>query len=317
MKLGRNDLCSCNSGKKYKKCCLRTVFPERNIITLDTCICRYLMNDAESPWYADFCEMSKKGIHFCIADVCAVELLKQFLSGKITVSDWVIIITKLRDFISSDFPILPGKKQLFQLAGTHDIENENDFDWGFEKKYSNTLFRLMSNITNSPETLPSEYFDYNGQKYQCSLPDINNFESALEDERNTWICNITQIASTIAKPLEENLIQEIKKDQDTVFENIIPISQRMDLLIRYMVHIIYMSRQGKTPYNPESLKNKNDGIDFVALFSIILPSRFCTIDHVKQRLSQLKSFQSEWIVTPENVVDLYKSQKLYRLQWFS
>ena len=24
MKLGRNDKCHCNSGKKYKKCCLRT-----------------------------------------------------------------------------------------------------------------------------------------------------------------------------------------------------------------------------------------------------------------------------------------------------
>ena len=315
MKFERNSPCPCGSGKKYKKCCLNVGFTDQNIITLDTCVCRSLINCRESPWYDVFCKMRDQGFQFCLADVCSVELMNQFISGQISPDQWRVMIGKLKRFISPLFPILPGKKQLFQIIGTEDKEQDDKdiLDVGFEMEYSNALFQMMRKTQKSGKVIKEFVYKSKTIRYQTSNF-ITEIPVALQTERENWINQVKKHSNDYQMSFEDT-VRVMKIDLDGSFQNSIPLSHRMDLLIKRLVDVSFMATKRKEPYNPCSQKRKNDGIDFVALFTIILPSRFCTLDHMKNCLQNLKSFQKDWVLKPQEIADLYNAGQLKRLCW--
>lgn len=202
MKFERNSPCPCGSGKKYKKCCLNVGFTDQNIITLDTCVCRSLINCRESPWYDVFCKMRDQGFQFCLADVCSVELMNQFISGQISPDQWRVMIGKLKRFISPLFPILPGKKQLFQIIGTEDKEQDDKdiLDVGFEMAYSNALFQMMGKTQKSGEVIKEFVYKSKTIRYQTSNF-ITEIPVALQTERENWINQVKNIPTITKCPL--------------------------------------------------------------------------------------------------------------------
>ncbi|MBD1558512.1 SEC-C domain-containing protein [Vibrio sp. S9_S30] len=74
MKLGRNDLCSCGSGKKYKRCCMNSVSKQHaemfdeveNILSMNTdlsldelnVVLKHRVNDRNNQPITDFCGLS-------------------------------------------------------------------------------------------------------------------------------------------------------------------------------------------------------------------------------------------------------------------
>ena len=89
---------------------------------------------------------------------------------------------------------------------------------------------------------------------------------------------------------------------------------RVDLLIKYLAEITTSTAKIIEPYNPNSPKRKNDGLDFLIIFPLVIPAIICTNDKLT-KLKSIKSFQTEWILNPDDLVERWNRKKLFPLTW--
>ena len=95
----------------------------------------------------------------------------------------------------------------------------------------------------------------------------------------------------------------------------IKASIKMDLLILYMANLITRAGSLFQPYNPNTSKKKNDGIDMQLLHTLMLPARICSKDGLSTPRT-LGSFQAKWILKPEELVSMRQQDgKLEPLSW--
>lgn len=316
-------------------------------VVLDTNVCRALANDSESCWYNDFIAMKREGIEFCLADIAIVELINQFQQNAIDCNDWRKITTKLKDIISRNFPILPGRRQLFHMSGITEKEDPETFDEEFEECYSQKSFEAIIN-SDQPWNLPQKIeLNVNGRKYNCESL-FEKVSEELQKIRDDWsrrikqtskkqkelninnskdnfgISNgeiIRQILGRRGQALEvqrqnEELLYCLMSesiDRDFSSQDVKP-SERMNLLIRYRAHLIAKTASLYEPYNPDSKKRRNDGIDMQLLFTLMLPARICSKDMLKIPRG-LEVRQAAWILTPEELVEEWRNKKLKPLSF--
>ncbi|OPZ71320.1 MAG: hypothetical protein BWY83_01204 [bacterium ADurb.Bin478] len=285
--------------------------------------------------------MKKEGVCICIPDVCTVELLNQLKQKKIPSDEWQKMTSRLSGFISDVFPVLPGNKQLYSLAKIieSDCPDASDFDYRSELINLTNFWTTLSKI-ESKECLQHNHDDTS----QCIKLQFEKIELILQKEHEKYISHACRMRERIRADWESYLeqlpeeqrkqmkkdpqyhdrkfnawvvkfekkrfINDDKKQIDKIFQSSPVASVRMDLFIKYLVDIALGVARYTNALNPESNDRRNDGIDFLALRPMLLPSRFCTKDGIRNKLNCLKSFQASWVVTPSEAVDMWKAGEL-------
>lgn len=319
-------------------------FLNSNIVVLDTCVCRTLF--CETPiWFNDFVSMKRDGIEFCIADVAYAELIRQFQDGAILPNQWREMMVCLDQIVSETFPLLPGKKEMYDMIPVHDVDIENTpFDFKYEKILSQGCFMLMHQY-HTVEDLNTRHFFIQTSREKCEkITCVSSRTYAqLQAERDNWIKFVLKVAEDIRKSrtqigkecgltdAELRHIYKVKSDEyqtiemeqcrtamkqeiDKVLISTPAFSIRADLLLGYLAQMSTRAAKEKEPYNPSSKKKRNDGLDFLIAHALIIPSRVCSNDKLNA-LKAVDSFQNDWIITPERLVELWKNKQLNKLEW--
>lgn len=271
------------------------------IVILDTCVCRALENDNESTWYNDFLELKNHKTHFCLSDIATIELELAFIRQSISSAGWKKIIKKLRRILSPFFPIFPGGKQFFQMAGIcENTKNMEKFSYLEESRYSNDQFKAIAEYNKFSDVMHSQI----------------DLENALKQKTKQWLQLFDFQDTTInehaleffRKSSLEDLVITAKNEFDQNYYSVPPFSKRADLLIRYISSLQRRSLEKHEPYNPISKKKRNDGHDFAIIIPMIFPARVCTNDSLNG-IRTIKSYQSDWIVSPMEIAAEYKKTK--------
>jgi len=295
----------------------RSIIPEDEIsVALDNLIIRNFSCDTPA-WLDTFEEMANNKCHFSITDASLAELVNQFERGSVTEEEWAQIISHTSRFISKRLPVLPGKKQLFQMIGVHVCDAGNDFDPFFEAVYSQALWSYCSELRNSNDLQEKKFkFSYRGEEYGddfCS----GEIEEELMRERVCWVDAINQFSSNdkVSGNTVE-ILDAIKVGIDFWSSSTPPLFIRLNLVFQYLLHVIEDKSRSKQPYNPKAKSKKNDGIDFLLSFALAIPALLCTGDKkLIARVGRLSSYQKKWVLKPEELAEAWVSGTFLRPCW--
>lgn len=296
----------------------RHIIPEKEtIITLDTNIVRNLCYK-KYHWVTDFHNMSNENYNFCLSDYALFEFVNQFIKEKISIDEYKNCIRQLSKFISSKMPILFGMKILIQMTGISKIVSDSEFDPDYWKMYSKVIWKFIKNADNS------SYFKYKKIKFSVhnvlyeSKLDYNEMESSFQKERVEWIKFINKLKKLSKYHTLNNKPEKITFMKERISEWLFgdsSYSERVDILAKYMYHFIQNQADFSYPYNPNSQKNKNDGIDFKIIFFIILPSLICSEDRFIKGFQRLYSYQSKWFYKPLELAEAWKNNSIVKLNF--
>ena len=285
---------------------MRSIIPEsEQIVALDTKIGWELRN-TEPDWLKTFVSMSQSGYHFCISDIFIAEFLNQLEAGRLTPAEFMHAVKQMDRFISGVLPILPGKRQLYQMAGIHNLEMPPAEDPVFTQAYSIATWNWMKSITDhaSLNTNPTT-FTYNGQISKHPFqPSVVNAE--LQLERDRWIAWIESFDSVPKDTLylqRDEKLAEMRNDIDSDSHCVPTASTRYDLFLKFLLETAIQRNQSNGTFNPKTTRRQNDAIDSLLLLAFLLPGFVCTTDTpFVSRFDPIKSFQKEWFVTPNQLV---------------
>lgn len=150
MDIGRNDLCYCGSGKKYKKCCINknNNYDLEKLNSIDELVCK-------AEWYLKR-EENKKGSHllriawFDVQDICKSNNIKSIseydekYDGYDSLLNWiqtyedVLAMSEEKDKLYERLELWNTIEEIF------DLDNENELYWRERaiREKANTEFRL-------------------------------------------------------------------------------------------------------------------------------------------------------------------------------
>ena len=284
---------------------MRSIIPEsEQIVALDTKIGWELRN-TEPAWLKTFVSMSQSGYHFCISDIFIAEFFNQLETGRLTPAEFMHAVKQMDRFISGMLPILPGKRQLYQITGIHNPEMPQAEKPGFTQADSIAKWNWMKSITDyaSLSTNPTA-FTYNGQALEHTFQQgVVNAE--LQLERDTWIALIESFDSEPKDTLylqRDNRLAKMRSDIDSDSHCVPPASTRYDLLLKFLLETAIQRNQSVGEFNHKKTKRLNDAIDSLLLLTFLLPGFVCTTDTpFVSRFDPIKSFQKEWFITPNQL----------------
>lgn len=195
-------------------------------------------------------------------------------------------------------------------------EDSSQYNNEFEIEYSKAIWLYISSATSPDFFIKNKViFECNSKTYASKL-EIDEIKKAIKEERNFWISFIKEQRLNSTQFLKDNKNELLKNMKDSVNQGLLgnpPLSIRSDILIHYLFNIILDSSRNKTPYNPESNRNKNDGLDFLLGYSFIIPALLCTGDYtLKNRLKDLKSYQNNWVYSPEEIAQAWEDNILQK-----
>lgn len=288
----------------------------RIIIALDTNVIRELCYN-EPNWLPTFEEMSKNEYDFCLTDHLFAEFLNQLQRASISEDEYQKAIKNLSTFISSRLPILPGNRELFGMCGCLNIESRFNPDEAYS--FYHATYKLLSSATNIDDMLKGIEVSYGKKCMGIFLKSTEQIQKTIDEERDRWIEEIKSHDSFTEKELEDNkteIINTITNSLDKKIECDPSLSIRLDVAIRHKYRQIKIANRLGTPYNPESKKKINDGIDYNMDFIFMLPAILCTSDdNYYKIIKDLNSFQSQWIYKPGELSDAWNCKTLTAPSW--
>lgn len=273
------------------------------IVVLDTSPARNLgyANDPPS-WVETFINMTNSGYSFSLADNAFAELLSQMTSHAMGVEQAARMLKLLKTFLNPDLPILPGKSDLYALIGS----NERASDWSVDQVRSLSIDAW--NVLNRSSSATG------GR--------LSSVENELQSEREAWFAFFENLGKrdTTGEPLNEyehsQLTIALTSSDSKVPELSPPLSVRWDLQIRLLWRQYVRSNRTSKPYDPTSLKNRNDGIDFDLFHYFLLPAFVVATDRgFFEKLSDIKSYQKAWFWKPESLAKAWANGKRPRAIW--
>ena len=289
---------------------------DRVIIVLDTTVIRGLCYDDPS-WLSTFVEMSQNEYDFCLADHLVAEFLNQLQRGSISDAEYQRAIKKLSTFISPRLPILPGNRELFGMSGC--LSDKRKFDPDETFRFCNASYELLASANSFDDMLKGIEANYGEKHVKIFLKDSEQIQNAIDEERKRWIEEIKSHDVFTEKELDDNrteIINSMAASLDKKIECDPPLSIRLDVAIRHKFRQIKIANRLHTPYNPESKKKINDGIDYNMDFTFMLPAILCTSDTNYHRIiKELNSFQSNWVYLPDEILDEWKNNTLTAPNW--
>ena len=291
----------------------RPIIPEDDVIvSLDTNVVRHAYETGrEHDWVNDFAEMAKNGYHFCLTDIAAVELMNGLVSGAIPLDEWQCSVRSVQKFMSPILPVLPGKMQLFQMCGTYrnplrekeaGVFNDND-----EMAYSCAIWTLLKSAVSAKylSKIKVRVGNRGSCKYIC-FPTPDRCDKELDVEKNKWRENMAAVCGS-----DENGIEIDHEVSSTP-----PMSQRLDMAIKYFKWYNQQCHDTETPRNPMAKKRRNDGLDYSLVFALALPSLLCTSDgFIKDLHGRDDSFQKNWCYTPTELATAWRNDQVVKPEW--
>lgn len=217
-KIGRNDLCSCGSGKKYKKCCMNKSIDDKldDLEFIDRCI-------AKAEWY-DENEMIKKELKelrrawFFVSDICRKENIKTIkeydekYEGYNILSNWIqeydnlLYESNQEDYLVDRVNMCKEAKEIFDLDGY--------WDEHFTRSLANSYYRLGER--KQAEELITEYLQ------KDSAWGFGYIEMA------DWYLDFEEKDYEKARDiLEKALENENLKDKEVLYERLIDIFDKL------------------------------------------------------------------------------------------
>jgi hypothetical protein len=280
-------------------------------VTCDTGIFWEVLHK-NAPWLEDFKAMGKSGVIFSFADHALAEIIKQLEEGRFTEAEYVEAITACKDFITPDIPLVPGKRQLGQWCQPEPnlAELENHL------RYLRACWHLMTNSKTLKEFgYGVDYELQSGEKKKASL-NPGQAAQRLEEERTKWRDRFANVPSDWKDKSLPDRLKFLAGDLDSEIDCTPSLTTRLDAALRHENRMVELKSLAKTPYNPLSENNENDGIDFNMSYVFMKRILLCTLDGKYRRpIQDLKSYQSSWIFSPQDLVAARKSGKLVRPGW--
>lgn len=273
-------------------------------LALDTCAVRaHVHQDAERP---DLTLLAgQKGVLVSISDVASAELLIALLENRIPWDAWTKRIQELSTVLDPELPILPGGRQLAEMAGLVPSVGASVDD---AKAHSRALWRLLASAT-SPDDLKrgTTYTDSRGT--QGIKADLPTAQQVITDERQGWIKFIDKMKSFVTQGG-----WSLNKVQAIVTAGLQPqagessdLAAKLDALSRFLSGRIHQAAEPHEPYDPAGKKRKNDGIDLSLLYALAFPAVICTTDQwFINRVRESGSPQATQIVTVVELNELLR-----------
>ncbi|ODS34387.1 MAG: hypothetical protein SCARUB_00518 [Candidatus Scalindua rubra] len=285
---------------------------------MDTNVIRNLCY-ADEPWITTFQKMASDGYHFCLSDILFAEFLEQFERGSIIGEQYRIAIQRANMFVSRTLPVLPGKAELYQMSGIKDKHLSNDFDPEYTQRDSEAKWGWMKALSEPADlAIKVVRVKVGNQAYKYSFQ-AGVAARTLDEERLKWSQFVKQFDALTTNRIREKRTEILKKMaeiEDNWADCDPPLSVRFDLWNKNLFETVAQRSISKEPYNPESNKRKNDGIDFLLKQAFLLPALVCTADkNFIGRFANIDSFQKEWIYTPEDLTDAWTRKEITRPEW--
>lgn len=217
-KVGRNDLCFCGSGKKYKKCCMNKNIEDKldTLEFIDRCIAR-------AEWY-DENEMIKKELKelrrawFFVSDICRNENIKTIkeydekYEGYNILSNWIQYYDNLLDesnqenYLVDRINLCKDAKEIFDLDGY--------WDEHFTRSLANSYYRLGER--KKAEQLMIEYLQKDSEWGFGYV------------EMADWYLSFAEKDYEKARDILEKALQnENLRDKDVLYERLIDIFDKL------------------------------------------------------------------------------------------
>lgn len=298
---------------------MRAIIPEtEQIVALDTGIAWELRNSTPI-WVAMFATMREHGYHFCISDIFLAEFLNQFETAQHSSAEFRSVVQQLDRFVSPVLPVLPGKRQLYQMAGIHDPTMPPSDTPEFTELYSVATWdwiRSLTDVLSMRTTQPT--YSYNGQPYVCPLQS-EKVATVLQSQREEWSSSVKRNDSLPPDALfhyREDMLADMQRAVDNDATCTPPISTRLDLWLKSLLETLIQRNQSIGRFNPDASKRRNDSIDALLQLAFLLPAFICTLDtKIVSRFAPLDSFQKAWLVSPSQLANAWATGNNPRTDW--
>lgn len=287
----------------------------RIIVALDTNVLRDLCY-AEPSWLPVFVEMAHDRYEFCIADNAIAEIVAQFERAAMTDTEYQTAMGRLSTFISPLLPVLPGK---FDLRGMIEaLEKGETFAPREAHVLSLATWALLEGAKSLADLRKGIEYNDGPRSFRMSAKQ-DGADDALQEERDHWIGHIKQYDILPKGELPKHSTDVLAGMRDAIDKdvNVEPkMSVRLDLALRQMQRQVEARTRAKEPYNPETHRKRNDGIDFTLTFALMLPALLCTSDgNYCTTLRQLPSFQTAWVYKPDELADAWAKKTVVDPRW--
>ncbi len=212
-------------------------------------------------------------------------------------------VTQLDTFLSRTLPVLPGKRQLYQMTGIQDSGLPPAEDPGFTQAHSIAAWNWLRNLSTPADLTASvATFSYAGHEYRWPFQ-AGTIVAELKAERDRWSTFIHRFDSLPKDHMHQHRAEMLTSMGGAVDAWAIctpPLSVRFDLWNKFLLETIIQRSQSTSPYNPDSERRRNDAIDALLKLAFLLPALVCTLDaRYIARFDPIDSFQKSWLKTPE------------------
>ena len=245
--------------------------------------------------------------------------MNQFETKILTPTEFINIVNQMDQFISTVLPILPGNKQLYQIADIYDSTMPKAEEPEFTQTYSIAQWNWMKSLTNHASLISTPIsFICKGKPYNFQfLSGVIN--TVLQSERDGWSTYVKSLDSEPEDTFHQHrneMLENIRKNIDTNVDCAPPLSIRHDLYLKFLLETAIQRNKSKGKFNPDSDRRRNDAIDSLLNLTFLLPGFVCTLDLAfTSRFDAIDSFQKGWIITPNQLAERWTNGENPTTTW--
>ncbi len=271
----------------------RVIADSQCIVLLDTSPARNIAQEMREPeWVEIFAQMAMQGYSFSLADGAFAELAHQRSEDRIDTAGFTFMISALEKFLNPLVPICPGKVDVMRMIGASSapITLYESEVWALAIK----SWDLLKNVKPG---------------------DTHPARMALSEERGSWKALFAGLEESWKKMGSPSDLDELDHPQlnlalESINQgvNIHPsMAVRNDLQVRLLWRQFVRSKKLKGPYDPESIKKINDGIDFDLYRFLALPALVVANDGgFFKKIENIPSYQRRWFWKPDELAAAWK-----------
>lgn len=211
-------------------------------------------------------------VQFRIGDTSLSELALALLEDRLPWQDWIDRVRLIDDLLDKDMPVLPGGRELTTLVDP--TESVYPIEVGGIEYWKFSWQLLIESESEYKIQEGKEYDLANGQRIRIKAT-LSMAQAAFDDERTKWARFFDKMKSLYSGQLlkQQDIISIIRKGLDNDATKSQMLSSQYDAMVCSLGHFIYLSLNGKEPYNPRSVKRNGDPFDFSLLQSLALPAK--------------------------------------------
>ncbi|WP_437625571.1 hypothetical protein [Sorangium sp. So ce1151] len=191
------------------------------------------------------------------------------------------------------------------------IPRTREFDWDpvEAQAYSKATWALLKASRSASDLQAGITYTVREHRFRVAAPPTAA-ATALASEREDWRTHFDQMGflpkgAIVAN--DKDLIAKMAAEVDRGVHCTPRLSVRLDLPIKHLYRQHHLHNRAKAPYNPQSKKKENDGIDFDLYYVFILPALLVSIEGgFFNALKEIDSYQTSWLWKPEELAKAWE-----------